>query len=137
AGDGAKPLLPVGVGEAAREHGADIAAQPAILTLRADHPVRDELPVGADLHTAEETAVAVAAGGEAREIVVAGEGAADMAADIEAGPIIDRHRYRIGRRRAVIGTAPEICGMYGKRSADCDERNCSQKKCLHWFYSNT
>src|SRR5207237_2848119 len=79
AGDRAEAALVVGVGDAAREHRADAAGEPGILAFDADHEVRVELPVRTDLHAAEETAVAVVAGGEAAELVVAGERAADMA----------------------------------------------------------
>src|SRR5205085_2311743 len=92
AGHRAEPALIVVIGEAAGEYRADIAAEPAVLSFGADHPVRSELVIRAALQTAEETAVAVVARAQAVEIIVARECAADMAADIEAGPVVDRRR---------------------------------------------
>src|SRR5690349_12678057 len=89
AGNRAEPALVIGVGEAAREDSADIAGQPAILAFEACDPVRIELPVRAGLQAAEHPAIAIIAGGKAAEIIVARERAADMAADIEAGPFVE------------------------------------------------
>ena len=103
AGDRAESALVVVVNEAAREGRVEVAiAEPAVLALDADDPVRRELPVGAGLHAAEQ-AGAVVAEHEAVEIVAAAEGAAEMAADIEAGPVVDRRG--IGRRLVVVGRA--------------------------------
>ncbi len=52
-----------------------------------------ELIIEADLATAEEAAVA------AIERVAAGERAADMTADVEAGPVVHLHDRRRRRRR--------------------------------------
>src|SRR5690349_18293419 len=81
AGHRTDAALPVGVGEAAGEHRADIAADPAVLRLCADDPGGGELPVRATQQAAEEAAVAVVAGGQTGEIVVARERAAEMAAE--------------------------------------------------------
>ncbi|MGY4499063.1 hypothetical protein ACVWYH_002994 [Bradyrhizobium sp. GM24.11] len=94
-----------------------------------------ELPVCASLQTTEETAVAVVAGGEAVEIVVARERAAEMRADIEAGPVVDRRG--IGRRFVVIGAGTEI-GTDGRgRRAQCEQRNGRKQNLLHSPNSNT
>src|SRR4051794_29817066 len=122
AGDRAETALVVGVGDAAWEHRADAAGEPGILAFDADTEVRVELPVRAGLQTAEETAVAVIAGGEAAEIVVAGERAADMAADIEAGPVVNRGGIG-GRRRLLIVTATQIASARRGRSGHHDPSN--------------
>src|SRR5262249_9639507 len=67
-----------------------VAVQPAVLGLDADHAVGGELVVEAALPAAEERGVA------AGEAVVAGEGATDMAANVEAGPVVDYRRGAIG-----------------------------------------
>src|SRR5438105_3480251 len=72
-----------------------------------------ELPVGAGLHAAEEARVVVAER-KSVEVVVAAEGAAEMRADIEAGPGVDRRG--IGRRLVVVVAGAEIGG--GSRQGD-------------------
>src|ERR1700739_3223941 len=93
AGRRAKLVGVPGYPRSQRERGAAtvVARKPAILGFGTDHPVRSELVVGTTLHTAQELAAA------SLKAVVASERAADMAADIEAGPVIDRLRRRIGR----------------------------------------
>ena len=95
----------VGIGgherAARKQHAVIVAAgQPAVLGFGAEHPVRRELIVEAALHAAEEAGVAALQG------VVTRKGAADMAADIEAGPVIDDLGRGIGRRLGVrVGPA--------------------------------
>ena len=80
------------------------------LSLGADHPVGRELVVEASLHAAEEAGIAALQG------VVASEGAADMAADIEAGPVIDDRRRGIDRSLG-IGAGRDVSrkGLAGER----------------------
>src|SRR5579872_1087389 len=100
--DGADATLVVGEDVAIREYDAAVVAgNPGVLGFRADHPVRGELIVSAALHTAEEAAVVVVTGGQAAEIGIAREHAAEVAADVEAGPVIERSD--IGRRLGIGG----------------------------------
>src|SRR5205823_1595135 len=129
------------VGETAREDRADNAGEPAILAFEADDPVRVELPVRASLKAAEHAAVAVVAGGEPVDNVIAGERAADMGADIEAGPAVNRRsiggRIRIGRGRVGRGRAVDEVGGGSRElcTEGCDR--CGDKQqLLHWSYSN-
>src|SRR4051812_28647532 len=62
------------------------AAQPGILRFSANYPIGRELIVEAGLYAAEEAGVV------APQAVIAGKGAADMAADIETRPVIDHGR---------------------------------------------
>jgi hypothetical protein len=128
AGDRADPALVAGVDEAAGEGRVEAAiAEPAILAFQAEHPARRELPVGANLQAAED-AGAVIAEHEAAEIVAAVEGAADMAADIEAGPVIDRRRVGGG---LLVVAAAEI-GAEGRRGgADGREGRKGEQDLLH------
>src|SRR5438876_19111 len=80
------------VGRACRKGGV---AEIVILVLGLGRPVRGEHVFKAALHAAEEAGVAALQG------VVAREGAADVAADIKAGPVIDHLRRGIGRRLGV------------------------------------
>src|ERR1700730_3746284 len=91
AGHRAEATLVVGVDKTgAREGNAVVVvAEPAPLAFNAEHPVRRELVVSADLQTAEEAAVVAAAVG-ADETIAAIERAADVAADVETGPLVDR-----------------------------------------------
>ena len=83
-------------GAARKQHAIIIAAgQPAILGFGTHHPVRRELIVEAALHAAKEAGVAALQGAVTRK------GAADMAADIEPGPVIDDLRRGIGRRLGI------------------------------------
>src|SRR6186713_542815 len=66
-----------------------VGRQPGILGLDTHHPVGRELVVEATLHAAHEAGIA------GLEAAVTGEGAADMAADIETGPVVDQLRRRI------------------------------------------
>src|SRR5580704_229068 len=86
AGDRAE-LVAIGRDQAAtrKRHAGVVAVHPAILGFDAHHAIGRELVVEAALHAADEAGVA------ASEVVVAGKSAADMAADIEAGPVVD-HR---------------------------------------------
>src|SRR5258707_7373269 len=74
---------------AGEDHAVVVVAEPAVLGFDTDDPARSELIIGAALHAAEEAAIA------AREAVVARERATEMAADVEAGPDVDRRH--IGR----------------------------------------
>src|SRR3954470_5728908 len=82
----------VGIGghlRAQRERGtAVVGRQPGILRLDTHDPIGRELVVEAALDTAEEARVA------RLEAAVAGKGAADMAADVEAGPVVASLRRR-------------------------------------------
>ena len=83
--------------------------QPAVLGFGADHPIGRELIVEATLHAAEEARVA------ALQRVVARKGAADMATDIEAGPVIDDRGRGIGRSLGIrAGWHVSRKGLAGK-----------------------
>src|SRR4051794_34753833 len=81
--------LVVGVDKAAGEDHTVVVPEPAVLPFETNHPVGSELVVRADLHASEESAIVIVAGDEPVEIVVAGEGAADMPANVETGPVVD------------------------------------------------
>src|SRR5439155_4837280 len=118
-------------GEAAGKHGAGvIAAEPAVLSFGADHPVAVELPVRAGLHAAEEARVVVAER-KAVEIVAAAEGAAEMGADVEAGPgIIDRRG--IGRRPVVVVARAEIGGGSWHGGRERNGRHSGKQDLFHF-----
>jgi hypothetical protein len=129
AGDRGQRALVVVVDDAAREDRMHvIAAEPAVLALDADEPARCELPVAAGLHAAEQAGVGVAER-EAAKIVAAGERAADMAADIEAGPVEDRRG--IGRRVVVMGAGAEIGAERRRGSAEHGESRGSEQNLFH------
>src|ERR1019366_4388113 len=101
----------VGVNESAGEDDAAIvAAEPAVLPLDTDQQIRGELVIGAGLQAAERSAIMVVAGDKTVENFVAAEGAGDVTADVEAGPVVDWHRG-IGRSLAV-GASPGIGRKY-------------------------
>src|SRR5438552_9191365 len=111
AGDGAEAALVVAVDVTGGEDGAEVVlAEPAILSFDTDDPARRELPVGAGLHAAEQARVVIAQH-ETVEIVAGAEGAAEMAADIEAGPVVDR---RGKHRRLGIAARAEIGAKRGR-----------------------
>jgi hypothetical protein len=129
AGDRSDAAAVVGVDIAVREGGRDgIAAEPGVLALDADHPVRRELVVEAGLHAAEEARVVVVADDEPAKGVVVAEGGADVAADVEAGPVVDRGGNR--RRGLGVGARGQI-GSEGRR-AESDERDRCEKQFLHF-----
>ncbi len=76
-----------------------------------------ELPVAAHLDAAEEAGFVVAER-EAIKGVAAGEGAADMAADIEAGPVVKSARRNRRRGFAVIGAGAEMAPNAGAAAAN-------------------
>ena len=124
AGDRTKATLVVGIDRAVREHDAVVVAEPAVLAFDTDDPVGSELVVGAALQAAEEAAAAVVVE-RAGEAVVAAEFTADMAADIEAGPIVDRRD--IGRSLGVVRRArSEIGGKCWHGRAESDEGHSTQ-----------
>src|SRR4029077_5819758 len=117
----------IGIGghqSAAREqHAATaVAGQPAVLSLCPDHPVRRELIVEAALRAAEESAVAVLQAGATRER------ASDMAANVEAGPVVDHLGRRIHGSFGV-GARRNIGCECGSR--ECDANGCAEQKFLH------
>ena len=128
AGDRAELVVAAaGDQRAAREQHAIVvaAAEPAVLGFGAEHPVRVELVVEAALHAAHEADVA------ALQAVVARKGAADMAADIEAGPVVDHSRRGIGRSLG-IGARRHVSRDRG--SGKRDQSGCAEQKLLHdWF----
>src|SRR5262245_55274766 len=129
AGHRADAAAIIAIDIAVREYGVDgVAAEPGVLGFGTDHPVRRELPVEAALHTAEEARVVVAAGNEAVERVVVAEGDAEVTADVEAGPVVDRSCDR----RRLLGVA-RTRGHVGCKCwrAECDERHSREKKFLH------
>src|SRR3954471_1706092 len=107
--------------------GVVVVAEPAVLGFDTEHPARRELIVGAALHATEEAAV-IAVVGEAAETVVAGKRAADVAADVETGPVVDRRR--IGRSLGVGPRRQIGCKCWHGR-AESDEGHSSEQKLLH------
>src|SRR6185437_8363843 len=117
----------IGVGRhqgAAGEKRARIvaAAEPAILGFDTHHPVGRELVIKAALHAAQKPAVTTL------QAAVARKGAADMAADIEPGPVVDSLGRRIGGRLGV-GAWRQV-GRKGW-SSKCDRGGCAEQKFLH------
>ena len=112
----------------AREQHAVIvvaAAQPGILRLGAEHPVGRELIVETGLHAAHEAGVA------ADQAVVTGKGATDMAADIEAGPVIDHGRRGVGRRLG-IGPGRHVSGKRrARKSGQGSQAGSADQNLLH------
>src|SRR5215471_20697992 len=135
AGHRADAAAIIGIDEPVREYGVDVvAAEPGVLGFGTDYPGRRDLPVEAALHTTEEARVVVAAGNEAAEGVVVAEGAAEVTADVEAGPVVDGSRNRrwllgVARTRRHVG-----CKCW---RAECDERHSGEKKFLHSSRSPT
>src|SRR6266481_708299 len=76
---------------AGEKHAIVVVGKPAVLGLGTDHPVGCKLVIEATLYAAHEPAAA------SLQAVVARESAADMAADVETGPVINHLRRRIGR----------------------------------------
>src|SRR5258705_1244623 len=96
AGDRAKLVVICGdKGASGKEHAIVVVGKPAVLGLGTDHPVGCELVIEAALHAAHEPAAA------SLQAVVARERAAEVAADIEAGPVVNHLRRRIGRSLGV------------------------------------
>src|SRR5882724_11487214 len=101
---------------------AAVPAEPAILGLGTDHPVGCELVIEAALHATQEPGVT------STKAVVARERPADMAANIEAGPVVDRFGRRVDRSFRV-GARPQIGG---ERGTSEDETNgCTEQKFFH------
>src|SRR5438034_7510884 len=113
-GDRSKLVAVGGHENAAGEQHAIVAvAEPGVLGFDTDNPARGELIIGAALHATEEAAVV------AVQAIVASESAADMSANIEAGPVVDR--LRDVRGSLGIGTSGEIgCECWHGR-AESDE----------------
>src|ERR1700676_5462079 len=78
-------------GAAGEEYAIVVVGKPAVLGLGTDHPVGCELIIEAALHATHEPAAA------SLQAVVARERAAEMAADIETGPVVNHFRRRIDR----------------------------------------
>ena len=119
AGDRSKLIAVGGHENAAWEQHAVVAvAEPGVLGFDTDNPARGELIIGAALHAAEEAAII------AIKAVVAGKSAAEVTADVEAGPVVDRLRHVSGslgvRTRGKIG-----CECWHGR-ADSDERHSTE-----------
>src|ERR1700722_11855886 len=130
AGHRTQSALVVGVGDIAGEdHAVVIVGKPAVLTFDTEDPIGGELVVVTRLQTAEESAVAVAAGGEASEIVVATESTADVTADVEAGPVVERRD--ISRSLGVGGAGRKVGGKCWHGRADGDEGHSGKQKLLH------
>src|ERR1700730_16904386 len=105
-----------------KRHAIVVVGKPAVLGFRTDHPVGSELVVEAALHAAQESAAA------ALQAVVARERAAEMAADIEPGPVVDHFRRGIGRRLGV-GTCRHVSRKCGSRKRD--HSGCAKQKSFH------
>jgi hypothetical protein len=112
------------------KNAAIVAAEPAVLPLDTDQQIRGELVIGAGLQAAEQSAIMVVAGDKTVENFVAAEGAADVTADVEAGPVVDWHRG-IGRSLAV-GASPEIGRKCRHGRAESDEGHTTEQEFLHW-----
>src|SRR5258705_839176 len=99
-----------------------IVGKPAVLSLGTDHPVGCELVIEAALYAAHEPAAA------SIQAVVARESAADMAADVETGPVIKHLRRRIVRCLDVGGRR-----HVGQAHRRCERKNggCAQQNSLH------
>jgi hypothetical protein len=97
---------------------------PPLLVLRLDthDPIGRELVVEAALDTAEEARVA------RLEAAVAGKGAADMAADVEAGPVVDHLRRRVGRS---LGVGARLHVGCGSRRGQRKQGNRTQQNPFH------
>src|SRR5450631_1180658 len=124
--DRAKFVILRGHQNATREKTAIVVVgQPVVLGFRTDHPVRGELIVEAALDAAHEPAAA------SLQAVVASERAAQIAADIEPGPVIDCFRRGIGWGLDIF-TCLQIGSQCWNRDHDhsgCPEQNSSH----HWF----
>src|ERR1700730_15807204 len=107
AGDRSKLIVLGGDQHAAREDHAVVVvvAQPAVLGFGTENPALGELIIGTTLHAAEEAAIV------AGQAVVARERAADVTADIEAGPFVDRR----GGGRSFGGGASRKIGCHCRR----------------------
>src|SRR5882762_1933606 len=113
AGDRSKLVVVRGDQHAAREQHASVAAaKPAVLGFDTEDPGGGELIIEAALHAAEETAIVAA------QAVVARERAADVATDVEAGPVVDR---RAVSRRLGVGTSRHIGRQRRRGCAESDE----------------
>src|SRR5260370_267763 len=113
-GDRSK-LVAIGGDESAEreEHAGIVAAQPAVLGFDTQDPAGGELIIKTALHAAEEAGIA------ARQAIVARESAADVTADVEAGPVVDRRG--VSRRSFGVGAGRKIgCECWHGR-AESDE----------------
>src|SRR6266446_536698 len=99
-----------------------VVGKPAVLGLGTDHPVGCELVIEAALRTAHEPAAA------SLQAVVACESTAEMAADIEAGPVVNHFRRRIDGSLGV-GTRRNV----RRKGRRCERNNggCAQQNSLH------
>src|SRR6266576_6517378 len=118
AGDRSK-LIAVGGHEnaAGEQHAVVAVAEPGVLGFDTDNPTRGELIIGAALHAAEEAAIV------AIKAIVAGERAAEVSADVEAGPVVDR--LRVGGSLGVRTRGEIGCECWHGR-ADSDERHSTE-----------
>src|SRR6185312_5670264 len=98
----------------------------AVVGFQTKHPVRGELVIITNLHTAEERAVAAAA---EHVVVVAAERAADVTTEIEAGPVVDLRRNVGGSLR--VGARGKVGGVRGKRQTNCCKGDRTQKERFH------
>ena len=103
-----------------------LAGVPAAYALNSSH--HDGYTVGAGLQAAEDAAVIAAVGG-AGEAVVAVERGADVAADVETGPVVDR-RVRRGRCLGV-GTSCHIGRKCWHGRAEGDQGHSTEEEVLH------
>src|SRR5262249_53158235 len=88
-----------------------------------------QLPVRAGLEAAEHAPIAIVAGTEAAEIIVARERAADMGAEIESGPVVER--WRVDWRLLVGPAIAEIGGVGRERRAEGRDRDRREQNLLH------
>ena len=109
-------------GASGKEHAIVVVGKPTVLGLGTDHPVGCELVIEAALHTAHEPAAA------SLQAVVACESTAEMAADVEAGPVVNHFRRRIDGSLGV--RARRNVRREGRR---CERNNggCAQQNSLH------
>jgi hypothetical protein len=106
-----------------------VRTNPAVLTFDTNDPVRSELVVSADLQTAEETAVRIVGG--AAEAVRTVERAADVTADVETGPVVDRSGNV--SRSLGVGTSSQISGHCRNRGAQGDQGDGAHQEVLHFL----
>src|ERR1700722_14331657 len=119
AGDRAKLVVVGGDQRATRkQHAIIVAAEPVVLGFGTDDPVGCELVIDATLHAAHKAA------GADLQAVIAGERTANVAADVESGPVIDNFRRREGRSFCV-GAGRQI-GRHGG-SRESDEGGCAEQ----------
>src|ERR1700731_4625995 len=120
----------VGVDESAGEEDAVVAAaEPVVLAFDADEEVGGELVIGAGLPAAEQSALMAVADRKTADDFVTADGAADVAADVEAGPGVDR--AGVGRSLGV-GLGAEIGGDCRDGCAESGQNRDNGQE-FHWF----